>query len=81
MNLPEKLAYLLTGIDSKIIEPFYTHNFIQIQDDRYPGLSCFKCIKCKHNATYIFWERNHTYDITNTKPYTCDEIIIKGIID
>lgn len=83
MNLPPNLSYLLQNIGEDIMKPIYTHDFIQFSglDHPFPGLSNFKCKKCKYDATYIFWQRNKSYDVILANPYSCDELIIKNIIE
>lgn len=55
------------------------YNYNDLEDD----LARYTCIKCNYLAVDIFWSGNKNYciDVTKAKPITCNEAIIKNIIE
>lgn len=62
-----------------------THNF-ERNDKPKDNLTGYKCTRCNCSAYEIFWKTknvdlNYKYDLNKVTALTCDEAIIKNIIE
>lgn len=83
-NIPKYIKNLCgeTLLFNNNIQNMLTHNFIEY-DECDIGLNRFICTKCSMTALDIFWNGvdDDCIDLTKVYQLTCNEAIIKGIIE
>ncbi len=82
-NFPEGLQFMLTNIfNASILKILATHDFTNCTEI-YGQMCKFIYRKCNFNSEDIFWGniRPLSIDLNKAKPYSCNECIIKNIIE